>query len=72
MKIDTSWGANRKSLIAVIFGLSILTAINIFNLGIIDGIIVGGIIGTIVYFVFDKILPKAKQEIQETKEETKK
>lgn len=71
MAIDTSWEKNKKSLIGVITGFSILFAVNILNLGIIGGFVVGGIIGALFYYIFDRLLPKKKKEMQETTEKTK-
>lgn len=72
MKLDTSWESNKKSLIAVIFGLSILFSVRILHFGIIGGAVVGAIIGGFFYLIFDKISLKAKRETQEIKEEARK
>jgi hypothetical protein len=61
MKINFSWKENRKSLIGLIIGLSILAAVRIFDLSIIDGGIVGAILGVGIYYLLDKVLPASNK-----------
>lgn len=61
MKIDLSWESNKQSLIVVVSGLVILAAVNVFNLGIVEGALVGGLVGGGMVFLFNR--KKERKEV---------